>query len=232
MPSSVPEDAKAEPSSTVESAVGEDAAGPRSRDRTRARILQAAYEVFAENGLDGASVEAICDRAGFTRGAFYSNFTSKDELFLELARVVTDRKLDGVNLRVEDLRAQREDSAPVPSPVELVHHVLDGTVEDRFGVVLMAEIRLRAMRDETAARAYREWEQSLVERVEKIISQLASAYGFGLRMPAPDFARLMLTVWESSLASAVIDRLDYDARCRLAAARAEQLALALVETPA
>jgi len=46
----------------------------RSRENTRARLLEAAAQVFAEAGLDGASVEAVCERAGFTRGAFYSNF--------------------------------------------------------------------------------------------------------------------------------------------------------------
>ena len=63
----------------------------RSRENTRARLLDAAAQVFAEVGLDGASVEAVCDRAGFTRGAFYSNFESKDELFLMLAGSVGEQ---------------------------------------------------------------------------------------------------------------------------------------------
>ena len=52
--------------------------------RTRAALLDAAGAVFVERGFQGASVEAIAERAGFTRGAFYSNFASKDELFAEL----------------------------------------------------------------------------------------------------------------------------------------------------
>ena len=48
----------------------------RSRENTKARLLEAAAQVFAEAGLDGASVEAVCERAGFTRGAVYSNFDS------------------------------------------------------------------------------------------------------------------------------------------------------------
>ena len=48
----------------------------RSRENTRARLLDAAAQVFAEVGLDGASVEAVCDRAGFTRGAVsYTHLT-------------------------------------------------------------------------------------------------------------------------------------------------------------
>jgi AcrR family transcriptional regulator len=51
---------------------------------TRARLLDAAERVFLRRGLGGSSVEEIAAEAGFTRGAFYSNFQSKDELFVEL----------------------------------------------------------------------------------------------------------------------------------------------------
>jgi AcrR family transcriptional regulator len=51
---------------------------------TRERLLAAAERVFLSRGLQGSSVEEIAAEAGFTRGAFYSNFKSKDELFIEL----------------------------------------------------------------------------------------------------------------------------------------------------
>ncbi|MDX6606115.1 MAG: hypothetical protein QOD14_655 [Solirubrobacterales bacterium] len=51
---------------------------------TRRRLLDAAERVFLRRGLQGSSVEEITAEAGFTRGAFYSNFASKDELFVEL----------------------------------------------------------------------------------------------------------------------------------------------------
>jgi AcrR family transcriptional regulator len=51
---------------------------------TRGRLLDAAEKVFLRRGLQGSSVEEIAAEAGFTRGAFYSNFKSKDELFVEL----------------------------------------------------------------------------------------------------------------------------------------------------
>jgi AcrR family transcriptional regulator len=52
--------------------------------QTRSELLDAAARVFVERGFEGASIEAICDEAGYTRGAFYSNFNSKAELFAEL----------------------------------------------------------------------------------------------------------------------------------------------------
>jgi len=51
---------------------------------TRLRLLDAAEQVFLRRGLQGSSVEEITAEAGFSRGAFYSNFKSKDELFVEL----------------------------------------------------------------------------------------------------------------------------------------------------
>jgi AcrR family transcriptional regulator len=51
---------------------------------TRQLLLEAAERVFLRRGLQGSSVEEIAAEAGFTRGAFYSNFDSKDELFVEL----------------------------------------------------------------------------------------------------------------------------------------------------
>ncbi|PJI52936.1 hypothetical protein CTI14_35415, partial [Methylobacterium radiotolerans] len=74
----------------------------RSRENTKARLLEAAAQVFAEAGLDGASVEAVCERAGFTRGAFYSNFDSKDELFLTLAAGVADARVQPADPRGAD----------------------------------------------------------------------------------------------------------------------------------
>jgi AcrR family transcriptional regulator len=60
--------------------------------QTRAAFLDAAAELVIERGLAGASLERISERAGYTRGAFYSNFSSREELFAELLhRRVFDR---------------------------------------------------------------------------------------------------------------------------------------------
>lgn len=47
-------------------------------------MLEAAADTFAEKGISATTIEDICGRAGFSRGAFYSNFSAKDELVLEL----------------------------------------------------------------------------------------------------------------------------------------------------
>lgn len=55
---------------------------PGSPDETRARLVDAAAQVFSENGYDGSGVQAIAKRAGFTTGAIYGRFSGKAELLL------------------------------------------------------------------------------------------------------------------------------------------------------
>jgi len=57
-----------------------------SREQTQQRLLEAAQSVIARKGLAATSVEDIAAAAGYTRGAFYSNFRSKGDLFIELLR--------------------------------------------------------------------------------------------------------------------------------------------------
>lgn len=58
---------------------------------TRARLLDAAAEAFATHGVAGASIDLITEQAGYTRGAFYSNFSDKGELLVELVTARMDR---------------------------------------------------------------------------------------------------------------------------------------------
>jgi Transcriptional regulator len=55
-----------------------------TRDDTCEKLFEAAAHVFEEQGIGGASIEAIAAAAGFSRGAFYSNFKSKDELIIAM----------------------------------------------------------------------------------------------------------------------------------------------------
>jgi AcrR family transcriptional regulator len=74
---------------------------------TRERLLEAAVRVFLRRGLQGSSVEEIAAEAGYTRGAFYSNFQSKDQLFVELLH-------DRVYKAYRELLDESEESAATP----------------------------------------------------------------------------------------------------------------------
>ena len=53
----------------------------RRRELTRTALIDSAMEVFGRRGFEGASLDEIAENAGFTRGAIYKNFASKEELF-------------------------------------------------------------------------------------------------------------------------------------------------------
>jgi len=64
-----------------------------TRDDTREKLFEAAARVFEEQGIGGASIEAVAAAAGFTRGAFYSNFKSKDELIIAMLEDHVDQSI-------------------------------------------------------------------------------------------------------------------------------------------
>jgi len=64
-----------------------------TRDDTREKLFEAAAEVFEERGIGAASIETIAAAAGFTRGAFYSNFESKDDLIIAMLEDHVERSL-------------------------------------------------------------------------------------------------------------------------------------------
>ena len=53
-----------------------------SKEATRARLVEAAEQLFIRKGFDDTSVDEISETAGYSRGAFYSNFDDKDQVFL------------------------------------------------------------------------------------------------------------------------------------------------------
>ena len=56
------------------------------RERTRAKLLEAARSLIREKGYDGATLEEIAERAGMTTGAIYGNFRNRHDLFIALAQ--------------------------------------------------------------------------------------------------------------------------------------------------
>jgi AcrR family transcriptional regulator len=64
-----------------------------TRAQTRARLLEAAAEVFAARGYERATLEDVAAAAGLTKGAVYSNFPGKEELFFALMKDRVDERL-------------------------------------------------------------------------------------------------------------------------------------------
>src|SRR6202051_2786884 len=72
---------------------------PRQTERTavtRRKLLTAAKRIFAQNGFEAARLEDIAAGAGYTRGAFYANFESKEDIFFALLDDWVRERIDSV----------------------------------------------------------------------------------------------------------------------------------------
>jgi AcrR family transcriptional regulator len=137
----------------------------RRRELTRTHLLEAAAEVFREQGFHGATLDEVARRAGFTKGAVYSNFKNKDDLFLA---VMDDRIERQFAVTAEVLGSGSHDEAAQRARVEGLLHSRDfGWDEDRGALFL--EFVLYARRNPEAAEkladSYRRARQMTVDLI-------------------------------------------------------------------
>ncbi|MQA63552.1 MAG: TetR family transcriptional regulator [Actinophytocola sp.] len=112
------------------------------RSEVRERILDAARKTFAADGFAGATIDAIAAAAGFTKGAVYSNFGSKDELFLALLDQQIQRRAELL------ANVSSAPSADAGTMATAVGDALMQAVRDNLDYhVLFLEYLLRATRD-------------------------------------------------------------------------------------
>lgn len=112
----------------------------QSREQTRNRLLDAAQAIFISKGFVGASVEDIALAAGYTRGAFYSNFGDKAEVFVELLRRDHEKMQAGLHAIFDTPAPRDEMEARV-----LAYYSRLPQHDDAF--MLWAEAKLLATRD-------------------------------------------------------------------------------------
>jgi AcrR family transcriptional regulator len=111
-----------------------------SRDQTTQRLLDAAQKLIAKKGLSAASVEDIVAAAGYTRGAFYSNFNSKGDLFIALLR--RDHEETHAELAV-----LRSDALPLDLIQERTREIYGRLYRNNESFMNWTEARLLAARD-------------------------------------------------------------------------------------
>jgi AcrR family transcriptional regulator len=115
----------------------------QQRAQTRTALLDAAARVFVERGFLGASVEAIVAEAGYTRGAFYSNFRSKEELF---AALLQDRVYSVYRRITEESTSISE--RPTPREIGEQLAAIQSHAEGSWLFRLWLEVLAHAGRDE------------------------------------------------------------------------------------
>lgn len=152
----------------------------RRREATRQRLVDAAITEFAARGIDATSVEQLCEAAGFTRGAFYSNFETRDDLCIAVLEHHRDMVVDGLAQTFAE-----------PPPGADVEWVTGQALQELFRIIApspefrttLMEINLRSIRTPELAERARELRRQVRPGLVRLVDDLAEAVGVEFRIP-------------------------------------------------
>ncbi|MGV8084526.1 MAG: TetR/AcrR family transcriptional regulator [Coriobacteriia bacterium] len=204
----------------------------RRRRETRERLIAAAFDVFAEVGVSGASVELISERAGYTRGAFYSNFSRKEELLLALAENEHDEAIERLDSAINAVF----DEAMPRTIEEAVSVILRGFLQlhqtSRKWLLFWREFELAALRDPQIAEMYIRHQQATFEKLANMMVTTAQRVGKRFIVPPIDLVRACSGIFEASLQDSFSDSAKSDASDGLMTSIVPTLIMQLTEDAA
>src|SRR4051812_5440012 len=159
----------------------------KRKERTRTALLDAAVEVFVKRGFNAASLDEIAETAGYTRGAIYKHFESKEDLFFAVNERINEQSLEEFGRRFTDLTATAEHVHEIVSTWRDLMSSFAG-----FRIIGM-EFLLYVLRNPDVQKR----EQAQREKTRKLVAEFMEARaeeaGIELSMPAETLARIFLT---------------------------------------
>jgi AcrR family transcriptional regulator len=158
----------------------------RRRQQTREHLLAAAAEVFAERGFHGASLDEVAAVAGFTKGAVYSNFKNKEDLFLALFKANYEREMQALRTTLGDSEVPPESRIS-----DFVSLIRDETRRARNMGLLYQEFLLYAARNPAAREQLTQIEDEGVRALAQIIETERARIGIEPLESAVQMARLI-----------------------------------------
>jgi AcrR family transcriptional regulator len=161
----------------------------RRRAMTRQHLLDAAAIVFARNGFHGSTLDEVAATAGFSKGAVYSNFKSKDDLFVALLDDRIERQFAVVS---EVLDTSHDAAEQFPRIREIFRS--DMFWGDEFAT-LWLEFVLYARRNPEAQRKLEASVQRSHARVQQLIEDEYATVGVSPSYPTSDLAEISLALF-------------------------------------
>ncbi len=173
----------------------------RQAERTRAtrrKLLDAAKRIFAQDGFEAARLEDIAAGAGYTRGAFYANFKSKEDIFFALFE-------EWVRERIESLtNALRRHSDPGEKLAALRTHYAE-LATDRRLVLISMEFKLFALRHPEAHARLRSRHRRIRASFSELFSEIMGALGQTLPIAYPATSACLGAVSQGLLLEHLVD---------------------------
>lgn len=167
-----------------------------SRDQTKAqtrkRLLESARIEFVANGIHAATVEAIAEKAGFSKGAVYSNFESKEAILLELVRAYLEEEEAGLAMVI----AQHSDLTALLAAMHQLYCYLETRMDMCF---LGVEFRLYAARNTVALAQLNNLFELHWQRLAEQFENMAIRGNLTLIIPAQELVAILAGVAQGLL---------------------------------
>ncbi len=175
------------------------------RGRTRERLMDAAFEVFADVGVQAASVEQLSEAAGFSRGAFYSNFSSKEELFFALLAREHHRQLGAMEQRMQEAVPRlAADPLDVEAVAQTVLEVLQKDHDGRRWCLVQHEFAAMALRDADIGAAYAANRIGMIREVTALVEAAVGSLGLRFTADAELIVDTCAWIYDGALTSGLI----------------------------
>jgi AcrR family transcriptional regulator len=166
---------------------------------TRAALLGAAADAFTRVGYEAATVDAITEAAGFSRGAFYSNFDSKDELFVSLIE-------SRIGARLQEIAAAFQEGNTATERIRSGGRFLDSiAAQDRQWCLLYLEFWGRAVRDSNLRRRFADQYEAWRTGIAQIIETQSEELGVVLDASPHELASALIALFEGHVLQRLID---------------------------
>jgi AcrR family transcriptional regulator len=178
---------------------GRPARAQRERGTSRRELIDAAIEVFAERGYQGASIEEVIRRAGLSKGTFYFNFANKEELF---AAVVHDR-IDAPARELIGVTASASGDVPTAGTVSAGLAELMRT--ERTSLMLLQEYWAQAARDSDTAARYRVRHASIRDALAEALAARHRHTGVPLHFDAHRLAQAFIALAQGLAMESIVD---------------------------
>lgn len=177
-----------------------ESAGTRRKENTRAKLVRASLDVFVEKGIDGVTVDDLAKAAGFTRGAFYSNFSSKEEVFIALFDEVTAELMAIANSSVEsavaDVGADESCSILEADDAQVMLAVFEGIRPfGRQWYLLYSDAVSRSLRDVELRDRLTVHRERLRDEIGQLLLAGMEVKGERPLLPVEDLAQLLVGVF-------------------------------------
>jgi AcrR family transcriptional regulator len=190
-----------------------ESSGTRRRENTRAKLVRASLDVFVEKGIDGVTVDDLVKAAGFTRGAFYSSFSSKEEVFIALFDEVTAELMAIANSSVEravsDFTRDESFSILEVDDAQVMLAVFEGIRPfGRQWYLLYSDAIARSLRDDTLRTELAGQRERMRDQIGALLTARLEVTGERALLPAEDLAQLLTGIFIDLLVREQLEQRD------------------------